>query len=144
MPIAIKDVGTLQAKYLSRGSNAVNEYKAGINAPKASQSTSAIAAADRWQQALADPNAKKRFTTNLQKAGDAGWQAGALGKGANNYPAGIQRGAPKWGSNVQPYLQVIAGLTLPPKGVRGNTANVARVAAIADALHAKKLSMSGG
>ncbi len=144
MPIAIKDVSTLQAKYLSRGSSAVNEYKAGINTPKNPQSASAIAAADRWQQTLAAPETKTRFIANLRKAGDAGWQAGALGKGANNYPAGITRGAPKWGLNVQPYLQVIAGLSLPAKGVRGNSANIARVAAVADALHAKKLSMSGG
>jgi hypothetical protein len=144
MPIQIKDVSTLQAKYLARGSNAVPDYKAGINAPKASQSGSAIAAADRWQQSLATPDAKKRFTTNLQKAGDAGWAAGALGKGANNYPAGITRGAPKWGANVQPYLAVIASLTLPPKGIRGNASNIDRVRTVSDALHAKKVSMTGG
>lgn len=144
MAIAIKDVGTLQAKYLARGSGAVNDYKAGINAPKASQSASAIAAAPRWQQAVADPNALKRFTTNLQKAGDTGWAQGALTKGANNYPSGISRGAPKWGANVAPYLQVISGLTLSPKGIRGSSANIQRVADVANALHAKKVSMAGG
>jgi hypothetical protein len=144
MAIAIKDVGTLQAKYLSRGQGAVNDYKAGINAPKASQSGQAIAAAPRWQQAVQDPNALKRYTTNLQKSGDQGWAAGALGKGANNYPAGIQRGAPKWANNVSPYLQVISGLTLSPKGIRGSQANYQRVADVGNALHAKKVSMAGG
>jgi hypothetical protein len=144
MAIAIKDVGTLQAKYLSRGQGAVNDYKAGINTPKKSQSAEAIAAAPRWQQAVADPNAQKRYVAHLQKSGDAGWQAGALTKGANNYPSGIQRGAPKWGTNVQPFLATISGLTLSPKGIRGSSANIQRVADVANALHAKKLSMAGG
>jgi hypothetical protein len=144
MAIAIKDVNTLQAKYLSRGSNAASDYVAGVMAPKASQSQSAVAAAPLWQQAVSSPGALARFKSNLSKSGDAGWQAGATGKGKDNYPAGIRRGAPKWAANVGPYLAVISGLSLPPKGIRGSDANIARVSAVATALHAKKTQASGG
>jgi hypothetical protein len=144
MAIQIKDTSTLQQKYVQRGSNAVTDYKAGINAPKNPQAASAIAAAPRWQAALADPNAVKRYTNHLQKSGEEGWKAGALNKGANNYPSGITRGAPKWAANVQPYLDVIKSVTLSVKGIRGSSANLQRVADVANALHAKKVSMAGG
>lgn len=144
MAIAIKDVGTLTTKYTTRATNAVADYKAGVMQPKASQSASAIAAAPLWQQAVNSPAALAAFKKNLQTVGDSGWQAGATGKGANNYPAGVRNGAQKWATNVGPYLSVISGLTLPLKGIRGSDANIARVAAVASALHAKKLSMAGG
>jgi hypothetical protein len=144
MAIAIKDIGTLTTKYTTRATNAVADYKAGVMQPKASQSASAIAAAPLWQQAVNSPQALNAFKKNLAAAGDQGWQAGATGKGANNYPTGIRNGAAKWANNVGPFLQTISGLTLPPKGIRGSDANIARVAAVASALHAKKLSMQGG
>ena len=144
MAIQIKDVGTLSAKYLSRASNAVADYKAGVMQPKASQSASAVAAAPLWQQAVSSPGALARFKSRLTAGGDQAWQTGATEKGAANYPGGIRRGAPKWAANVAPYLQVISGLTLPLKGIRGSDANIARVSAVSAALHAKKVSMSGG
>lgn len=144
MAIAIKDVGTLQQKYINRGTGAVADYKAGVMAPKASQSQSAINAAPLWQQAVNSPAALAAFKKNLAAAGDSGWQAGATGKGANNYPTGIRNGAAKWATNVGPYLSVISGLTLPAKGIRGSDANIARVSAVASALHAKKVSLAGG
>jgi hypothetical protein len=144
MAIQIKDVGTLQAKYLNRAGGAVADYKAGVMAPKASQSASAIAAAPLWQQAVNSPAALAAFKKNLSAAGDAGWQNGAMNKGATNYPNGVRLGAPKWAANVAPYLQTISGLTLPAKGIKGSDANVARVSAVAQALHAKKVSMAGG
>jgi hypothetical protein len=144
MAIAIKDVGTLTTKYVNRATNAVADYKAGVMAPKASQSGSAIAAAPLWQQAVNSPAALAAFKKNLQAVGDQGWQAGATGKGANNYPTGIRNGSNKWATNVGPYLSVISGLTLPAKGIRGSDANIARVSAVAQALHAKKVSMAGG
>jgi hypothetical protein len=44
---------------------------------------------------------------------------------------------------VQPFLQTLASLTLPPKGIRGSDANIGRVAAVATALHQLKLSRAG-
>lgn len=144
MAIQIKDVGTLQAKYLNRAGGSVADYKAGVMAPKKPQAQSAIDAAPLWQQAVNSPAALAAFKKNLQASGDAGWQNGAMNKGAANYPNGVRLGAPKWASNVAPYLSVISGLTLPAKGIKGSDANVARVSAVAQALHAKKVSMAGG
>lgn len=144
MPIKIKDAGTLAAKFASRASNAVPEYKAGVQDPKRSQSASAIAAVSVWQAAVQSPAAATRFTSHLRAAGDAAWSAGALGKGANRYPEGVRAAQTKWQTMVSPFLAAIASTDLPPKGLRGSSANYDRVRAIGDKLHALKVGAAGG
>jgi hypothetical protein len=144
MAIQIKDVGTLATKFVNRATSAVADYKAGVLAPKASQSASAIAAAPLWQQSVSSTQALNRFTSGLRAAGDQGWQTGATTKGASHYPDGIRGAQQKWATNVAPFLQAISGLTLPPKGIRGSDANIGRVQAVAAALHALKVQRAGG
>src|SRR5260370_39046451 len=146
MAIKVKDPTSVANKWDTNAGNATGSYQAGIQAPKASQSASAIAAADRWQAALTSPNAKASFVGHLQKAGDAAWSAGALGKGKDRYSGGIHAAKNKFMANVTPFLSAIAGVTLPDKGVRGSSQNYARVQAVGDALHALKVSRaaSGG
>src|SRR5438874_261380 len=99
MPIQIKDPGTLAQKYVNRAVNAVADYKAGVAAPKQSQSAAAIAAAPNWQQSVSSAAALARFTSGLRAAGDAGWQAGASTKGAAHYPDGVRGAQAKWATN---------------------------------------------
>ena len=143
MPIKVKDPATSAAKYTQNTANAVNAYKAGVQNPKQSQSQAAIAAIPTWQQAVNSPSAANAMKSGLTASGDAGWQAGALNKGAARYPQGTQLGAPKWQANVQPYLTAISSLSLPPKGIRGAAQNYQRVQAVGQALHNLKLQKQG-
>jgi len=144
MAIQIKDVGTLSTKFVQRAVNAVDAYKAGVMQPKQSQSAMAIAAIPTWQSAVSSSAAAARMKAGLSAAGDAGWQHGATTKGATRYPDGVRVAQQKWASNVGPYLQTIAGLTLPARGIRGSDANIARVSAVASALHKQKVAKAGG
>lgn len=144
MAIKVKDAGTSAQKWVTNAGNAVNAYKAGIQSPKQSQSGAAIAAAPTWQQAVASPAAASAFTAGLRNAGDTAWQNGALNKGAARYPQGVQLAQGKWQTNTQPYLQTIAGLNLPAKGVRGAAQNYQRVQAVGQALHAQRVQLHGG
>jgi len=144
MPIKVKDPGTTANKWATNAGNATNSYIAGINAPKTSQSAAAVAAGPRWQAAVQSPAALAAFTSHIQKAGDAAWAAGALGKGKDRYSGGIAAAKAKYTNNVTPFLTAIAGVTLPDKGVRGSSQNYARVQAVGDALHALKVARAGG
>ncbi len=144
MAIKIKDPGTLANKFSTRAQAAVAEYRAGVTDPKRSQSDSAIAASGNWQSAVQSPAALARFTGGLRAAGDAGWKAGALGKGADRYPSGVAAAKGKWQARVTPFLNAIAALDLPAKGLRGSAANYQRVSAVGNALHALKVSAAGG
>jgi hypothetical protein len=141
--IQVKDPGVSAQKYVTNAGNAVPAYKAGIQAPKQSQSQAAIAAAPNWQQAVQSPTALARFKSGLTAAGDAAWSAGALNKGAARYPQGVQMAQQKWQTNTTPYLQAIAGLTLPAKGIKGSAQNYQRVQAVGTALHNLKNQKSG-
>lgn len=143
MPIKVKDPTASGQKYVTNAGNAVNAYKAGVQSPKQSQSQAAIAAAPTWQQAVTSPAAAAAFKSGLTRSGDQGWQNGALNKGAARYPQGVQLAQQKWVSNVTPYLNVIAGLNLPAKGIRGSAQNYQRVQAVGQALHNLRVSSSG-
>ena len=135
MAIKVKDPGASAQKYVTNASNAVNAYKAGVQAPKQSQSQAAIAAAPNWQQAVSSPTAAAAFKAGLTASGDQGWVNGALNKGAARYPQGVQMAQTKWQTNTTPYLQALASLSLPAKGIRGAAQNYQRVQTVGQALH---------
>ena len=143
MAIKVKDPATVSAKWSTRAQGAVNDYKAGVQSPKQSQNAAAIAAAPLWQQAVTSPAALNAFQAGLRAAGEQGWLNGALNKGAARYPGGITAGVGKFSANITPFLQAIAGLSLPAKGIRGSAQNIQRVAAVASALHSLKLQRKG-
>jgi hypothetical protein len=143
MAIKVKDPTTVANKWSTRAQGAVNDYAAGAASPKQSQSGSAIAAASLWQQAVQAPAALAAFTSGLSKSGDQGWLQGVNTKGKARYAGGITAGMSKFQTNITPFLQAIASVTLPPKGLRGSAQNIQRVAAIAAALHSLKLQRKG-
>ena len=143
MAIKVKDPTTVANKWSTRAQGAVNDYAAGAASPKQSQSQSAIAAAPLWQQAVQSPAALAAFTSGLNKSGDAGWLAGVNNKGKARYAGGVTAGMTKFQTNITPFLQAIASVALPPKGLRGSAQNIQRVAAIAQALHTLKLQRKG-
>lgn len=72
----------------------------------------------------------------MQKSGTAAWKAGVASKGAARYGSGVTASQNKYTTNVGPYFQALANLTLPPRSVKGS--NIARVQAVDDALMAAK------
>jgi hypothetical protein len=144
MPIKVKDPSASATKYTNNTANAVGAYKAGVQSPKTSQSAAAIAAVGNWQAAVTSSNARNAFVSGLTKAGDTAWLNGALNKGADRYPVGTRLAAPKWQANVTPFLQAIAGFSLPPKGIRGAAQNWQRSQALGLALHQLKIQRQGG
>jgi hypothetical protein len=143
MAIKVKDPTTVANKWNTRAQGAVNDYAAGAANPKQPQAASAIAAASLWQQAVAAPAALASFTSGLNKSGEQGWLNGVNVKGKARYAGGITAGMAKFTTNITPFLQAIAGITLPAKGLRGSAQNIQRVAAIAEALHTLKLQRKG-
>jgi hypothetical protein len=139
MAIKIKDVGTLAQKFVKRAGAAGADYAAGVMNPKRDWNANTAAAAPVWAQAVQTAAANGRFAAGVAKAGNAKWQANASGKGAQRYPQGVGGAAAAWQSGVTPYLNALATLDLPPRGVKGT--NINRVSAVDDALH--KIKMGG-
>jgi len=142
MPLKVKDATASAAKFAQNGQNATGAYKAGVMSDT-TQNAAAIAAVPKWQAAVASPAAAAAMSSGLTRAGQAAWQQGASVKGAQNFGPGIARSQQKWAANTTPYLQIIAGLNLDPRGIRGSASNINRVAQVAAALHQAKLQRTG-
>ena len=140
MAIQTKDISAVAAKWMQRASAAGADYTNGVKNPRRDWAGQTSAAAASWQQGVSDAAANGRFAKGVNAAGTSKWQTGATTKGATRYPQGVAAGQSNFSNGFSPYLQVISSLTLPARGPRGSPANVQRVQAIADALHARKIS----
>lgn len=140
MAIQIKDAGALAQKYTQRATAAAPDYKSGVLSTTKSQSQLAINAKDVWAAAVAAAAQNGSYAKGLQKSGDAKWSQNASTIGASRYPQGVQNAGAAWQAGVQPFFTAMSGLTLPPRGVKGQ--NIGRVQAVDDLL--RKVKMGGG
>ena len=138
MPIAVANINTIAAKYSTRAQAAVPDYKAGVQAPRRSQSQTAIAAAPTWAQAVQQAATNGTYAKGLAASGDTKWQNNSLNLGAQRYGPGVANAQSAYATGAAPYLTAISNLNLPPKGVRGSPQNIARVQAVDTALQQVK------
>jgi hypothetical protein len=139
MAIVTKDISAVVSKWSQRAQAAGTDYGAGVKSPRRDWAQNTAASADSWAQGVTDAVANGRFARGVNAAGTPKWQTGATTKGVTRYPQGVAAGGPNYNAGFSPYLSVISGLNLTPRGPRGSPANVQRVQIIADALHRKKV-----
>jgi hypothetical protein len=138
--IQIKSADVIAKKYATRGGQAGPDYLAGVNNPRQDWQAATASASNTWGAGVQQAVANGSFVKGVNAAGSAKWQRKAAGVGATRYPSGVTAAQGDYQNGVSPYLQVIAGLTLPPRNPKGDPSNIQRVAVIAAALRAKKLS----
>jgi hypothetical protein len=136
----IKSLSVIAAKWIRNASVAGQSYKDGVTAPRRSWAVSAAAADDARKAGLQAADARDAFREGVNAAGDSKWKNNATTLGVSRYPQGVQNAQPEYTQGFQKYHGVIAGVTLPPRGAKGSPENLQRVAAIAQALHAAKVS----
>jgi len=128
-------------RWVDHASRATDDYVQGIQNPRADWAIATSNAEGNYEQGIQDAISKKRFGKGVKRAGSQAQISGAIGKGKDRYAGGVSAAEAKYASRVQPFLDTIANLSLPPRGPKGDPRNLDRVAAIAKALRAKKLSM---
>jgi len=135
----IKSLDRTTEKWNRQSASSTPEYEAGIKAPKTD-----------WQKAAADAEAnytagvqaaitRKAFGKGIIKAGSAKWQSQALTKGVQRWAQGISLSRDAYSAGFAPYREVIQRTNLPPRGPKGSTQNIQRVAVMAGALHDEKM-----
>lgn len=131
------DAGAIAAKFAKRAAGAQGDYKDGVSNAGQSWEAGARAGADNWEQGLNEAIADGRFEKGVQgKAGK--YQANATALGPQRYAQGVQQASGAYQTGVQPYLDVLKSLTLPPRGARRSPANMQRANAVALALGNRK------
>ena len=139
MALNVKDAASSAAKFVARAQAAGGDYTKGVQGAGDAWQSRTAAGADAYAAGVNAAITAQRFQKGVAKAGSAKYVSRAAGVGAARYPQGVGAAGPNWQQGVQPYLDTLAGLTLPPRAPRGSPNNINRVAMIADALRKKKL-----
>jgi hypothetical protein len=141
MAINIKPLATVVTKYVQRASAAGQAYTDGVNNPRQDYVQATVASANSWSAGVQQAITDGRFVRGVQTSGAAKWQTRASTVGAQRYPGGITAGQQSYSNGIQPYLQLLSTLNLPPRAPKGDPANLQRVAAVTSAERALSLQI---
>lgn len=142
MAIKIRDAAASAAKFKTNASNAQGTYGTAVAAAGPTWAAATKASADTWQQGVSQAAAQGRFASGITQKSQDKFQTRASTVGPARYGQGVAGAADAWAQGTQPYLNTLAGLNLPARGVKGSPQNLQRVAVVTEALRAKKLSGS--
>ena len=135
----VKDLGTAAKKFSTNASAGSANYLSGVQSNQ-TWAPNTAAAANNWATGVQTAAANGKFAAGVQKAGQGKYQAAVQLKGHARFQSGVSstQAQQNWQTGFTPYATVLAGITLPPKGVRGSPGNYAIVQTIGDALHKAK------
>lgn len=142
MAIKVRDAAASATKFKNNASAAQPAYAAAVANAGPAWAANTKAAADTWQQGVQQAAAQGRFALGVNQTSQNKFQTRAAGVGPSRYGTGVQAAGDAWAIGTQPYLNVLANLNLPPRGIKGSQQNTQRVQAVMDALRAKKLGGS--
>jgi len=140
---AVKALDRISRKWIRQSEASAPEYKFGVENPKVDWAAATKAAEGNYKSGVIKAANEGRFGKGVVKAGTAKWQRNAASKGADRWPAGIANAQADYESGFAPFRETLVNLVLPDRGPKGDPKNIQRVAAVAKALHEKKLELKG-
>ena len=140
MAIKVKSAAEVAAKWAEQTPGRSAYYESGVKGAGADWESGTLAAAANFKAAVTAGNIDKMFSGGVKKAGAAKYTRKSVEVGVGRFSSGVTAGKVDYQSGIEPMLATIAGLTLPARAPRGSESNLARVRAVATALHAKRLA----
>lgn len=135
----VKNTADAAKRFSTRAAAAQGDYAAGVVAGAADWEKNTAAAGDNYAQGVNEAVSQGRFARGVAAAGAGKYADKASKVGAGRFAQGVQGAAGDWQKGTQPYIDTLAGMTLPPRGPKGSPSNMLRVQAVAAALRAKKV-----
>lgn len=114
------------------------DYTNGVQNPRTPWAAASKAAEERFKQGVAEAAQRGAYGKGITAAGDQRWQQKAMAKGPSRFAEGVAMSAPDYQAAVQPYLDTIAAVQLPPRYPKGDPRNLERTKAITMALRKRK------
>lgn len=139
MPIPVPSITEVSSKWQRRASAASQDLLIGINRAASRWQSATEAAASRWFDGVNQANGRDAFASGVRRAGNEKWLRKSRALAGQRYGSGVTAGAPDYTAAFGPFLQVIAALDLPERGVRGSEGNFERSARVGRALNAARL-----
>ena len=139
MPIKIKTATEIAKKWAEVTPARAKQWEAEIKAtPDGDWADPAVAAAPNWEMGVTEAAARNGYATGVEQARTK-WKRKALAVGPIRYGPGVRAAEADQAAGFAPYRDVIAELTLVPRGPRGSLGNYERVREVGEALHRKRV-----
>ena len=116
------------------------DYQAGVENTAVDWSGPTAGAQGRWADGVASAAANGSFARGVTAAGTEKWRTMTVRKGIARWGAGVRESADEYRAGFAPFRDVIERTTLPPRYASGDPRNYARVQAMGDALHQRRVS----
>jgi len=139
MPIKTKNLSDIAEKFVRKAQGAAQDYKAGVTSPSKDWQTETSAAAASYAAGVTAAIGRGAFESGVSAAGTQKWQRNAIAKGSVRYGPGVAAAKDDYSRGFAPFLSIIQGLSLSPRGPKGDPSNYARSAEVGQALHAAKV-----
>ena len=138
----MKSANEAVGKWQNRAGAASGDYAEGARTTDKDQAQRAIAAKTVYQNALTESFGRDAYAKGLTRSGKQGWLQGVEQKGAQNFSTGVSADIArnKYVQNSSKYDSARKAADSLPRQGRGSAANLARVAAVANALRAVKVA----
>jgi len=138
--IDTKPLADIAEKYVRVTQGRAQDYSAGIGrTPPDKWSTRTAASTAAWNAGVQQAAAENRFALGVDGKGPK-WQRKALNVGAQRFGPGVAAAKDDYSAGFAPYEGILKGLTLPPRGPRGDPGNLQRVAQVDVALNQARRS----
>ncbi len=139
MAIKTKSLSDIADKFVRKSQTATQDYKSGVTSPSKDWATETGAAAPSYVAGVTAAIGRNAFQTGVANAGTQKWQRNAVNKGSARYGPGVAAAKDDYSKGFAPFLSVIQGITLPPRGPKGDPGNYVRTQVIGEALHNAKI-----
>lgn len=137
---AIRPIDTITDKFITVTPGRATQYKQGVENPLRDWEENALAAEETYKRGVTEAANRGMYGKGVKKAGTRKWQKGASQKGPTRFSEGVMLAKDAYKAGFAPYAEEIARIELPPRGPKGDPANIQRVAVIAKALRERKLA----
>lgn len=138
MAIKIASAGAIAKKWADVTPARSRQWEEAIKATGTEEyAQAAIAAAPAWEAGVMEAAARDGYAKGVEQNQER-WKRKALAVGTARFGPGVRAAEGDQAAGFAPYREVIAAITLPPRGPRGAPGNYERVREIGEALHAKR------
>ena len=134
----MKTAQSVAQKYVDRASAATEDYFKGARDTTKDQSALAISAIPRMKTGWNKAVDSGRVAKKLQASGKAGWLAGVEKKGKDRYGPGVLVSMAKYATESARFDTARNAAANMPTGDKGSATNLAKVAAVVNALRLAK------
>lgn len=136
----VSDLSTAADRFKTRAAAASGDYQKGVATAGQAWKDGVTASTGAWAAGVADAASRNAFGKAVSATDPNYYASRARDLGGQRFAQGVQAGAANWQEGFQPYAQVLSGITLDPRGPKGDPRNFERARTTAAALRAAKVN----